>query len=70
MQAYFMKTRVEYLSGCRCSRGPTGQMMGRGLAAGGGGEALAARELELRGLSISGNRRLTASKSPVVSRAC
>ena len=45
-------------------------MMGRGLAAGGGGEALAARELELRGLSISGNRRLTASKSPVVSRAC
>lgn len=75
-QAYFIKTGVEHLSGCRCSWGPTGQMMGRGLghashrAAGGGGEGLAVHELELRGLSISDNRRLARSKSPVVSRAC
>ena len=51
-------------------------MMGRGLghashrAAGGGGEGLAVHELELRGLSISDNRSLARSKSPVVSRAC
>lgn len=76
IQAYFIKTRVEHLSGCQCSWGPSGQMMGRELghashrAAGGGGEGLAVREPELRGLSISDNRRLTGSKSPVVSRAC
>lgn len=70
MQAYFIKTRVEYLSGCQCSWGPTGQMMGRGLghashrAAGGGGEDSAIHELELRGLSISDIRRLVGSKSP------
>lgn len=70
MQAYFIKTRVEYLSGCQCLWGPTGQMMGRGLghashrAAAGGGEDFATHEPELQGLSISDIRRLVGSKCP------